>query len=316
MESSIIDKPSLSFTDTRKLAEEYIDKVVAPRRRAEKRDRETAHARATLARENRELALRELKAGGLDPERLNALAEERSRVRRQLAEGAHRRAVEASAAAARRLVDLTPIILPAEPVDKMVDTVTFIRSFADQGVVIDSNVGPGDNWARYKFDASADAITESGTGRLSFFTLFQNPRGSAVILQAGTQLVVNAHLSTGADWGGVASWFFPDSEAQATVRARTTVWRMNSNVSSIVADRILGNAAAHGGFFGDDNDESIEFSDFLAATGVGVPSKEFVLIETEILTEWSALDGEVHFDAQSGDFKVTIPQLTITISDQ
>ena len=37
-------------------------------------------------------------------------------------------------------------------------------------------------------------------------------------LNAGAQLVVNANLSVDADANGVASWFFPDSEAPASCR--------------------------------------------------------------------------------------------------
>ena len=315
METSfIIGSPVQQYDDPGKAAEAFIDKVVTPRRQPPARDRETAHARAELARENRKLALHELEASGLSHERLSALARERSKARRKLAEDAHRRAVEASAEAARRLGQW-PIILPAEPMNIVLDQVTFIRSFLDQGLVLDSNIAPGDNWARYKLDASADAIEESGTGRLSFFTLWQNPRNKGVILQVTPSLIVNAHLSTGADWGGVASWFFPDSEARATVRARTTVWRMDSSISSIVADQNLGSAGASGGFFGDDNDTTIEFSDLLAGSGVQVQVQQYVLIEVELLTEWTALDGEIHLDAQSGSFKVSVPQLNLTITE-
>lgn len=303
-------------SDPHKSAEVFIEKVVARLRQQQRHDPETVRARAEAARENRDLARKELLAGGLDPKPLDALAEERSKLRRQLIEQAHRRAVEGSEAAAQRLRDMMPELPPppADPVDTVIDQVTFIRSFADQGVVIDSNIESFNNWARYKLDASADAVTESGTGRLSFFTLWQNTKNKSVIVNAGCRLVVNAHLSVDADFNGVAAWFISDSDARATVRARTTVWGMDSSVSSIVQDRILGDAAAHGGFFGDDNDTSIEFNDMLPATGVVVRGNEFILIEVELLTDWTALDGSVHLDAQSGSFKVTLPQLVLTVT--
>jgi hypothetical protein len=316
METSfIIGGPVQQYEDPHKAAEAFIDKVVTPRRQPPARDPETARARAELARESRKLALHELEASGLSHERLRALAADRSKARRKLAEEAHRRAVDASAETARRLADMWPVILPADPMEIVLDEVLFIRSFLDQGLVIDSNIAPGDNWARYKLEASAGAVEESGTGRLSFFTLWQNPRNKGVILQPTASLVVNAHLSTGADWGGVASWFFPDSEARASVRARTTVWRMDSSISSIVADLNLGSAGASGGFFGDDNDTSIEFSGLLPTSGVQVQVQQYVLIEVELLTEWTALDGQIHLDAESGSFKVSVPQLTLTVTD-
>jgi hypothetical protein len=285
---------------------------VAPRRRAEIRDRERVRARARFAVEEKELARSELKAAGLDPERLDKLAKERAKTRRQLAEDGRRKAIEGSAAAARRLADLHALIIPADPIDIVVDEVSSIRSFIGQGELHDWNIAPGDNRAKYTLRSNDDAW--DGTGRLSFFTLWQNPKGRAVIINAGASLTVNAHISADASWNGVAAWFVDDSEARATVRARTTVWRMDSSVSSIVADQNLGSTAAHGGFFGDDDDIGIEFDGFLAATGVQVPADAFVLIEAELFTEWYARDGSIHLDANSGDYQVSLPQLTLTLT--
>lgn len=313
METLIIDKPT-THTDLREKAEAFVEKVVVPRRQPPSRDPQAVRARAELARENRDLARRELQRAGLDVDRLDSLAAERSKLRKQLADQAHRRAVDASAAAAHRLGEMVPII-PPPLIDVTLDEVTFIRSFADQGAVVDSNVAPGDNWARYELEVTHDnAFTESGTGRLSFFTLFQNPKSRVMTLTASVQLAVNAHLRVDADWNGVAEWFFPDSEARATVRARTTVWSMDSSNSAVVADQVLGDASANGGFFGGGNDSSIGFNDILSASGVPIPKNAWVLIEVELHTDWTTLNGQVHLDAQSGDFRVSLPQLLLTLT--
>ena len=72
-----------------------------------------------------------------------------------------RQAVAASAAVEKRLTGLTPV-LPADPMNVIIDRVTFIRSFADAGVVTDSqgNSAPWSTTA--ELDAGAVTITNSG----------------------------------------------------------------------------------------------------------------------------------------------------------
>lgn len=136
-------------------AELFIEKVVTPARAVRGSDPEQARARADLGRKELEAARHELVAAGLNPERLDKLAAERSKERKKLTEQTRRRAVEASAQAALHLKDLAPVILPAEPVETLINEMTFIRSFAGQGAVLESNIAPFDNWARYKLESSS-----------------------------------------------------------------------------------------------------------------------------------------------------------------
>lgn len=296
-------------TDSRKAAEDFIDKVIAPRRAARKSDPKAAKERAEVARADLELAKRELAKSGLDPERLDKLGAERSKEHKKLADQARRNAVAASAAAADRLREMAPVILPIDPIDTIIDQVTFIRSFAGQGSVVDSNIAPSDNWARYRMESSDDW---DGTGRLSFFTLWKNPLNQATVVIAKPNLVINAHLSCDADWNGVASWFGMDSEARGTVRARTTVWSMDSSISSIVCDQVIVAASASGGFFGDESSKSIEFNELLPASGVAVPPQAYILIEVELFTEWHAHSATVVLDAEGGSHRVDVPQIVLT----
>lgn len=301
-------------TKSREAAEAFIEEAAIRAALLRRQDPETARARAEAAREDAKLARQELLAGGLDPKRLDALAAERSKTRRERIEQAHQRAVDASGAVAHRLAELTPI-LPAEPVNIIIERVTFIRSFAGAGTVIDSDIGSLDSWARYQLNSSATSIGESGTGRLSFFTLWRNPRTTPVVMTAGARLVVNAHLSVDAEWNGVAAWFIGGSEARATVRGRTTAWAMwDSTVKSIVHDQILADAGATGGFFGGDDSTSIAFNEFLPASGFAVPAQASVLIEVELLTEWVATNGSVRLDAESGSFQISVPHLILTLT--
>jgi hypothetical protein len=297
-------------TDPRKAAEAFIEKVVVPARRPIRSDAAARRARATLASEDLKLARGELTAGGLDPKRLDKLAAERAKAREKLTEESRRRAVDASVAAADRLRRLVPVILPAEPVETVIDQMTFIRTYADAGVVIESNTGPSDNWARYRVESSSDAY--DGIGRLSFFTLWQNQRDTTTVVMARANLVVNAYLSCSAEWNGTASWFGFSSDARATVRTRTTVWGMDSSISSVVQEKVLGSASAHGGFFGDDGSESIEFNELLPASGVVILPQAYYLIELELLTEWHANSGSVVLDGESGSHRIDLPQIVLT----
>ena len=297
-------------SDKRSEAEAFVEKVVAPRRATLASDPKAAKAREQLAREDLELVKRHLAESGFDPERFDKLAAERSKGRKKLADEGRRHAIDASSAIAAHLADLAVQILPLEPLDTVIDQVTFIRSFAGQGVVVDSNIGPSDNWARYRLESSGDSW--DGTGRLSFFTLWQNKLDTPTVIIARPNLVINAHLSCDADWNGVASWFGMDSEARGTVRARTTVWGMDSSVSSIVHDEVVAAASASGGFFGDDSSKSIAFSGLLSASGVTVPAQSYALIEVELFTEWHAHSASVVLDAEGGSHRVDLPSILLT----
>jgi hypothetical protein len=297
-------------TDKREAAEAFIEKVIVPRRAARNSDPEGTRARAELDRKDLELAKRELVAMGLNPERLDKLAAERSKDRKKLAEDARRRAVDASAAAADRLKGLVPVILPADPVDTVIDEVTFIRGFAGQGRRGEWNIGPSDNWAKYRLESDTDDPTLPG--RLSFFTLWQNRQDSSIVLMARPNLVVNAHISCEADANGTGSWFGVTSQARATVRARTTVWNMDSSISSIVNDQVLGLAVARGNFWGDDSSESIAFNEILPASGVSIAPQAWSLIEVELVTEWQRLHGSVVVDAEAGSRRIAVPQIVLT----
>lgn len=187
---------------------------------------------------------------------------------------------------------------------------TFIRSFLDQGVVVDSNIGPSDNWARYRLESSNANLLLPG--RLSFFTIWQNRRNSPTTVKARANLVVNAHLSCEAWGNGPGSWLGMTSQARATVRVRTTVWNMDSSISSIVHDQELESAVARGHFFGDDSSRSIAFNELLPASGVLIAPQAYSLIEVELLTEWQALGGAVTLDAEGGSHRVDVPHLILT----
>ncbi len=296
--------------DSRKAAEHFIDNVVIPRRAVRTRDAGAARAKAELARKDLELGKRALAAAGINPEHLETLATERSREHKKLAEDARRTATEVSAAVAERLRDLVPIVLPVDPIDTVIDQVTFIRGYAGQGRRGEWNIDHGDNWAKYKLDSGSD--DDGLPGRLSFFTLWQNEQDAPTVLTARPNLIVNANLSCEAEWNAYHSWLGATSQATATVRARTTIWSMDSSVSSVVNDQILTSAAARGNFFGDDSSRSIAFNEILPATGVSIAPQAYSLIEVELVIDWQEISGSVVLDAESGSHRVDLPQLILT----
>lgn len=311
--SEALEGASIMQKDELRAAEAFIDKVVVPARTPRRPDLKQRSARAELAREELKLAHRELAGGGLDHKRLDKLAAERAKARGKLADDTRKQTVRASAAAAKRLKGLVPIIVPLEPMQTIIDTVTFIRTYADQGSLLEWNVAPSENWARYQLKSTSDAW--NGTGRLSFFALWQNQLPVAVNIIAQPNLVINANLSCTGDWSGVASWFGMSSVAHAKVHLQTTVWGMDSSVSSIVLQQDVAEVGVDGGFFGGDNSQSIEFNQLLSATGVVVPKQSFVLIEVEVLTDWSAnTDASVTLDAEGGSYRIDLPQLLLTVT--
>ena len=298
-------------TDKRDEAERFIETVIAPRRSASPVDRKYLKARSDLEAEDVKLAKTEIAASGIDFEKLDKLAAQRSGKRKKLADERHQRAIEESGNSARRLWGIGPIAFPIEPIDTVINEMLFIRSYADQGSVFASNIAPLDNWARYKMVSDSDYW--DGTGRLSFFALWQNPQDEIAVILAKPQLIVNARLKCDADWSGVASWFGMSSIAKATVVARTTVWGMTAGISSVVNEKELAKIDIDGGFFGDDGAANIEINQMLEATGVVVPPNAYVMVEVEIFTVWTANGGgSVVLDAESGSHRIDVPQILIS----
>lgn len=279
-----------------------------------KADDDARRARRKADRESADVARRALEEG-VHPDRLDALARDREKERRRRIDDGRRHAVDESAALWERLGALTPVL--PDPPDRMnviLDRVTFIRSFAGAGAVTDSHIGSLDSWAKYRFEESSSSIGETGTGRLSFFTLWRNPRTEPITARIGARVVTNAHLSADAEWNGVAAWFIGGSKAQATVRARTTVMAMwDSSLQAIVSDVILDSVNATGGFFGGDDSATIASNEFFIGSAFSIPPSASVLIDVALLTEWEATSGSIRLDAAGGQFQVGVPHLIIEV---
>src|SRR5215471_4357994 len=124
-------------TYTEKDAKAFVEKNIAKAKRPPTIDAKARRARAAAGRKDTELARKALATGGLDLKRLDKLASERDKARRARVKDQRRLAIKNSAAVAKWLSGRPLPVLPADPQNIIVDRVTFIRSFADQGVVTD-----------------------------------------------------------------------------------------------------------------------------------------------------------------------------------
>src|SRR4051794_35973078 len=195
--------------------EAFVEKNIAQAPPLPGGDAKAGRKRADRIEKDAGAARKELASGGVNVKRLDALAKDRAEDRKAGRYEDHRRAIDDSPAVARWLDERTPV-LPADPdtYNYIVDRVTFIRSFAGAGVVTDSHIGSLDSWATYRLQASGDATGKTGTGRLSFFTLWHNPRSDPIVAAVGSRVWLGAYLSVDADWNGVAAWFIGGSDAR------------------------------------------------------------------------------------------------------
>jgi hypothetical protein len=274
----------------------------------EARDEEAERAEAEAREAQHALARREAAQAGFDVDRLDKLAAEEAAKLRARGEAADARAIAASADMVRRLGTLRPIFIPpADPETELIEQVTFIRSFVRQGTVVDSRTAPLDNFARYKF---SDGGAGSGTGRLSFFTLWKNPRNRTSRMSVEVPVQVAARLVADA----LPNLFLgTTSFAHGVVRLQITVIGVSEpGVRAIVADREIGREQVHGGFWGHDHRKTLMFADTLVSSALVLSARALMLIEVSLITEWSADTGEVRLDAHSGSFGMLIPFLSVT----
>ena len=250
----------------------------------------------------------------VDRTRLEAAAREDREERRRNAHEARRRAVEASPETAEMLNTLATSshgalgVNPAdwEPGSFVEESVDFIRSWPTPENLRDSHVGQLANWAEYAVTQSGDSFDRHFSERVSFYTMWRNPRQTPIVATVLTRLKVNGHCSCDAEWGGVASWFFDDSLAHVDVSARLTLWGLWTEPAPRipVANALLASITAKGGFFGDDDATSIGAAPLLIGAGFPIPAREWILIEASVVSDYELLDGSVDLDFTSGAFRV------------
>jgi hypothetical protein len=263
----------------------------------------------------------------LDRAELDRLRNEHDAELRRLAVEAKRRAVEGAAEAAKRLDALVAAersVLDALPEDTwspgsfILDEVDFIRSWPTPENLRDSHQERGENWAKYAIEDSQSGTLRGAKEKLSFYTVWQSPRDRAVLVDVLARITVNGHCACDAEWGGVASWFFPDSRSTADVSARLTLWQLWTEPAPVFpVDTVpLETVRAEGGFLGDSSGTSISVSQLVAATKFPVVAQGSILIETSLAVDYEMLSGSVDVDFASDAFSVACPYAIVTLTPE
>jgi hypothetical protein len=248
----------------------------------------------------------------VDASELDRLQREHNAELRRIAEDAKRDAIERSEEASRRLEAAMKVqrdaldVLPIDPFGSgthLLLSALFVRSWPTSGNLQDSHLEPGLNWAKWRSEVSGDAIRRRDSEKISFYIPWQNPKDVPVLADILVRLTINGHCECSASWGGVASWFFPDSRSEVDISAQLTIWplwlphapRLPVHIASVA------NLFAEGGFLGDSEEASISTAPAVMTTQFAIPANASILIEAAVVAEHDYLDGSADVDFASGD---------------
>ena len=264
----------------------------------------------------------------VDASELDRLQREHNAELRRIAEDAKRDAIERSEEASRRLaaavkaqrdaLDALPID-PLDPGTHLLLSALFVRSWPTSGNLQDSHLEPGLNWAKWRSEVSGDAIRRRDSEKVSFYIPWQNPKNVAVLADILVRLTINGHCECSASWGGVGSWFFPDSRSEVDISAQLTIWPLwLPHAPRLPVDVVsVANVFAEGGFLGDSEEAPISTAPAVMTTQFAVPKKASILIEASVVADHDYLDGSVDVDFASGDlFSVGFAYGAVTLPSE
>jgi hypothetical protein len=264
----------------------------------------------------------------LDRAALDRLGREHDAELRRLAADAKRHTVESAAQSARRLDALVAAeraafkALDDEPWVPSVyglGVVDFIRSWPSPEYLRDwAHQEWGENWAKYAFSTDRGG---SSPEKVSFYTMWQNPRDVAIVATILARFTANGHVECSSTGQGIGSWFGITARTRAEVSARLTLWGLWVGPTEPpplfdVANVSLASISVTTGFFSDSRGESISKSELLSTTGFLIPARAWILIETSLAVDYSVLDGVVNVDFSSQDFSVGAPYTSIIVASE
>ena len=197
------------------------------------------------------------------------------------------------------ILDDIAVADPDHEATKVIETMSYIRSWPKDDDLKDSHVGPRDNWAKYHFAVSAESgIGERGEARLSFYALWENPRSALVHINVTAQLRYIAWVAARADGTGVSAWYFPTAMGRARVSCQLRLLPLAAaGASFVAADYEIVTVEAYGGFTGEHTYIQLTEPTTVAGIGFPVPPHASVLIETSFLTTYDVLGGRVSVTA-------------------
>lgn len=191
--------------------------------------------------------------------------------------------------------------------------VLFIRS-TPGATLRDSHIEQDANWAKWEASASGDAIATTGSEKLSFFHLWQNPRRRTLLVDITVGLTLRGHASANADGMGFpAGLLWADSQVDVDVSAQLSVWPLwLAHAPQPVHAVPVASSSARGGVFGDAETASISDNVYVQAVRYAVPRGAYILIEASVVADFRCYSGTAEADFASADsFRVDCPYCVV-----
>jgi hypothetical protein len=178
------------------------------------------------------------------------------------------------------------------------------------GFLMDSAIEPWNNWAKPSLQISKD--TDGSSARISFYFAWQNPIDFLAVINCSADLLVNGHVTNGADDG-----IFTGGSATVKLRAELNVFVGPVEISwqqTQKADIDTIHAEGSGIFdVGAVGDRDVVASTLLSCDTIEVHGDELVVFEVAFIADYSIDDGSINVDFASGDRSVVCPALTIEL---
>jgi hypothetical protein len=266
-----------------------------------------------------EIMIRALGLSDADRSELQSLKDEHEAAMRRFAFDAKEQTLQGSAEASRRLEALAGAeraVLDPDRIDTHSPWITssppvrFVRASPTGGDLYDSSLDDGNSWAKWRCTTSHHS---SGTEKVSFFHVWQNPHQSLALADISIKLNLTGHLECSAEgWGVPAGWFteelsVADLGARMTIRPLWTAYDPSQHPHDAVQ---LQRLIALAGVLDDTEQTAVNASASLT-TQFAVPAEAYILIEAAVAVDYA---NSTDVDFASGDhFRVSRPYCFVTV---
>jgi hypothetical protein len=169
---------------------------------------------------------------------------------------------------------------------------------------------PFGSWAKFKLTS-----TESGTQRVSFYFLWDNPYQEYEIVNAVTYMSATGHLQAHADWSLTPQDSYVDAYAEFAGWFSSTIPPNNPPTGSGYTQADFGGVGVESEPFVGGDTEGFSVSDGcqLSQTMFFIPPRTWVVFEVALENDYHIDSGSVEADFESGDFKVECPLVMVEV---
>ena len=223
-----------------------------------------------------------------------------------------RKTLRAGAANRRRAAG-TLANLPVAPFLTIIDKPFLIWAKPRSGIIFDSQIAPGDSWAKVKAVAgTGDKMY--GSDNLSFYFLWDNPSDYYAVIDASTFITVNGFARAECD-GGFWSGLDPQFSHYSYFSCQTymTLWQWSDQppTPSVTASQTVFTLNAEAGFFGDKKTTPVSGSFDHDYTHYVVNPRGVVVFEVVLAMNYSIYDGHILGDFAEGSFDISCPFMVV-----